>query len=62
MKEIKKKFRPYYDEKSTSLKMEQFILFEMALMMVVYFRSDADPNIEKMNMQEYVCSIFLMTG
>ena len=44
MKEIKKKLKPYYDEKNCSLKMEHFILFEMALMMVVHFRNDADPN------------------
>ena len=44
MKEIKKKLKPYYDEKNCSLKMEHFILFEMAHMMVVHFRNDADPN------------------
>lgn len=44
MKEIKKKFKTYYDEKIFSLKLDHFILFEMALMMVVYFRKDADPN------------------
>lgn len=44
MKEIKKKFKPYYDEQNSPLKMEHFILFEMALMVVVYFRKDADPN------------------
>ena len=44
MKEIKKKFKMYYDEKIFSLKLDRFILFEMALMMVVYFRKDADPN------------------
>ena len=44
MKEIKKKFKIYYDEKNLSLKLDHFILFEMALMMVVHFRKDADPN------------------
>lgn len=43
MKEIKKKFKPFYDEKIFSLKLELFILFEMALMMVVHFKKDADP-------------------
>lgn len=44
MTEIKRKFKTYYDENILSLKLEQFILFEIALMMVVYFRKDADPN------------------
>ena len=44
MKEIKKKFKTYYDEKIFSLKLDHFILFEMALMMVVHFRNDADSN------------------
>lgn len=44
MKEIKKKFKPYYDEKKCLLQIEHFILFEMALMMVVHYRKDADPN------------------
>lgn len=43
MREIKKKFKPYYDEKNNLMKMEQFILFEMALMIVIYFKHDADP-------------------
>lgn len=43
MREIKKKFKPYYDEKNSSLKIEHFILFEMALMTVELFKSDADP-------------------
>ena len=44
MKEIKKKFKTYYDEENLSLKLDHFILFEMALMLVVYFRKDADSN------------------
>ncbi|MBR1853783.1 MAG: DEAD/DEAH box helicase family protein [Lachnospiraceae bacterium] len=44
MKEIKKKLKLYYEEKNHSLKIEQFILFEMALMIVVRFKTDADPN------------------
>jgi len=35
MKEIKKKFKTYYDEENLSLKLDHFILFEMALMLVV---------------------------
>ncbi len=44
MKEIKKKFKTYYDEKNFSLKLDHFIFFEMALMMVVHFKKDAAPN------------------
>ncbi len=44
MKEIRKKFKPYYNEKICLLKVNQFILFEMALMIVMHFKSDADPN------------------
>ena len=43
MKDIRKKLKPYYHENG-SLKMEQFILFEMAIMIVKHFKSDADPN------------------
>lgn len=43
MKDIRKKIKPYYQENG-SLKMEQFVLFEMAIMMVMYFKSNADPN------------------
>lgn len=44
MTEIKRKFKTYYDENTLSLKLEHFISFEIALMMVVYFRKDAAPN------------------
>lgn len=47
MKEIKKKFKPFYDEKSGSLKLEDFILFEMALMMAVHLKKDSDPDPNK---------------
>lgn len=43
MKDIRKKLKPYYRENS-SLKMEQFVLFEMAIMIVTHFKSNADPN------------------
>ena len=43
MKDIRKKLKPYYQENG-SLKMEQFILFEMAIMIVAHFKSNADPN------------------
>lgn len=43
MKDIKKKLTPYY-QKNLSLKIEQFILMEMAIMMVTYYKSDADSN------------------
>lgn len=43
MKDIRKKLRPYYQENG-SLKMEQFVLFEMAIMIVMHFKSNADPN------------------
>lgn len=43
MKDIRKKLKPYYQENG-SLKMEQFLLFEMAIMIVMYFKSNADPN------------------
>lgn len=44
MKEIKRKFKAYYDEKNFSLNLDHFIFFEMALMMVVHLKKDADPN------------------
>ena len=44
MREIKKKFKPYYDDKNSSLKIEHFVLFEMALMVVIHYKRDADPN------------------
>ncbi len=44
MREIKKKLKPYYNENNKSLKLEQFILFEMALMVVVHLKKEADPN------------------
>lgn len=44
MREIKKRFKPYYDEKNNSLKIEHFILFEMALMVVAHFKHDANAN------------------
>lgn len=43
MKDIRKKLKPYYQEKG-SLKMTQFILFEMAIMIVKRFKSDIDSN------------------
>lgn len=43
MKDIRKKLKPYYQENG-SLKMEQFVLFEMAIMIVTHFKSNADPN------------------
>lgn len=43
MKDIRKKLKPYYQENG-SLKMEQFILFEMAIMIVTHFKSNADPS------------------
>lgn len=43
MQQIKKKFKASYDEKNASLKLSQFITFEMALMVVTHFRPDADP-------------------
>lgn len=43
MKNIKNRFRPYYDWKNSSLKIEQFILFEMALMVVAHFKKDVNP-------------------
>ena len=43
MKDIKKKFKPYFPEK-TELKLDKFILFEMAIMVVTHFKKDADPN------------------
>ena len=43
MKDIRKKLKPYYQEHG-SLKMEQFVLFEMAIMIVMHFESNADPN------------------
>lgn len=43
MRDIRKKLKPYYDEESP-LKIEEFVLFEMAIMVVLYFKGDADPN------------------
>ena len=43
MKDIRKKLKPYYQENGP-LKMEQFVLFEMAIMIVMHFKSNADPN------------------
>ena len=34
MQDIKKRWKPYYDEKKHFLRLEQFVLFEMALMIV----------------------------
>ena len=43
MKEIRKRIKPYYDERKHSLSIAQFVLFEMALMVVEHFKLDADP-------------------
>lgn len=43
MKEIRKRLESCYPENSC-LKMEQFILFEMAIVIVAHFKSDADAN------------------
>lgn len=43
MLNIKRKLKPYYD-KDRFMKIEDFILFEMAVMVVLYFKRDADPN------------------
>lgn len=43
MQQIKKKFKVCYDEKNSPLKLQQFITFEMALMVATYFKAGADP-------------------
>ena len=43
MQQIKNRFKVCYDENNHSLKLRQFITFEMALMIVTHFRPDADP-------------------
>lgn len=43
MQQMRKKFRAFYNEKNSSLKLSQFVTFEMALMIVTHFKSDADP-------------------
>ena len=44
MQDIKKRWKPYYDEKKHFLRLEQFVLFEMALMIVNRWKQDADAN------------------
>lgn len=44
MQDIKKRWKPYYDEKKHFLRLEQFVLFEMALMIVNHWKQDADAN------------------
>ena len=44
MQDIKKRWKPYYDEKKHFLRLEQFVLFEMALMIVNRWKQDSDAN------------------
>lgn len=44
VRDIKKQWKPHYDEKKHSLKLRKFVLFEMALMIVNRWKKDADAN------------------
>ena len=44
MRTIRKRWKPYYDKEKHFLKIDRFVLFEMALMVVKHCRQDADVN------------------
>lgn len=43
MKNIRKKFNPYYSSQNHAMKLDQFIMFEMALMVLLMIKKDVDP-------------------